>query len=156
MSGSVILQTPNAEPPWGLKLRHSDLTREIAFAPSNLRHILSVRGFMAFDSHECGPYRTWIYKPNAINAVKGDLRRTCSLEHGRGAGPRQRHLYSGVHSEGCEAAKVAVMKITGVGQLWKGNTCPVRALLRDTADLVPAGWTVLDHRPVQGSRVLRT
>jgi cyclopropane fatty-acyl-phospholipid synthase-like methyltransferase len=53
--GILILQTPNAESPWGLKLRYGDFTHEIAFDPRNLQHILSVTGFTAFDSRECGP-----------------------------------------------------------------------------------------------------
>lgn len=55
-SGRVILQTPNAESPWGTSQRYHDLTHELAFDPSSLKHALGLAGFGNFEARECGPY----------------------------------------------------------------------------------------------------
>lgn len=52
----VILQTPNAESPWGLMYRYGDFTHEIAFDPHSLNHLLCVVGCVDFRARECGPY----------------------------------------------------------------------------------------------------
>jgi len=54
--GILILQTPNAESPWGLQVRYGDLTHENAFSPSSLEWTLSRVGFGSFQFRECGPY----------------------------------------------------------------------------------------------------
>lgn len=54
--GRVILQTPNAESPWGMTTRYGDLTHELAFTADSLRHALSLAGFVSFEARECGPY----------------------------------------------------------------------------------------------------
>jgi len=54
--GSVILQTPNAESPWGCMHRYHDLTHELAFDPHSLGHCLSLCGFKDFEARECGPH----------------------------------------------------------------------------------------------------
>lgn len=54
--GRVILQTPNAESPWGMMRRYGDLTHELAFVPNSLEHALSLAGFVGFEARECGPY----------------------------------------------------------------------------------------------------
>ena len=54
--GRLILQTPNAESPWGLMHRYHDLTHEIAFDPHSLEHLLRMNGFAEFAARECGPY----------------------------------------------------------------------------------------------------
>ncbi len=53
--GTLIIQTPNAESPWGLSIRYGDITHEQVFAPASLRHVLKVAGFGAFEARECGP-----------------------------------------------------------------------------------------------------
>lgn len=53
--GSLIIQTPNAESPWGMSIRYTDITHEQAFDPASLRHILRVAGFDGFEARECGP-----------------------------------------------------------------------------------------------------
>ena len=53
--GSLIVQTPNAESPWGMSIRYTDITHEQAFDPSSLRHVLAVAGFGNFEVRECGP-----------------------------------------------------------------------------------------------------
>lgn len=54
--GRVILQTPNAESPWGLRHRYHDLTHELAFDPHSLAHVLGMVGLSGFTARECGPY----------------------------------------------------------------------------------------------------
>jgi SAM-dependent methyltransferase len=54
--GRLILQTPNAESPWGLGYRYGDFTHEIAFTPQSLEHLLRLHGFTDFQTRECGPY----------------------------------------------------------------------------------------------------
>jgi 2-polyprenyl-3-methyl-5-hydroxy-6-metoxy-1,4-benzoquinol methylase len=53
--GTLILQTPNAESPFGTMIRYGDLTHEIAFTPHSIKHILCVTGFKNIEFHECGP-----------------------------------------------------------------------------------------------------
>lgn len=54
--GRLILQTPNAESPWGMKVRYGDLTHELAFEPSVLRRTLAAAGFFSYEARECGPF----------------------------------------------------------------------------------------------------
>ena len=53
--GRLILQMPNAESPFGHKIRYCDLTHENSFDPSNLNSILNIVGFKNFEIQECGP-----------------------------------------------------------------------------------------------------
>jgi 2-polyprenyl-3-methyl-5-hydroxy-6-metoxy-1,4-benzoquinol methylase len=53
--GRLILQMPNAESPFGHKIRYCDLTHENSFDPSNLSSILNIVGFRNFQVQECGP-----------------------------------------------------------------------------------------------------
>ena len=50
------MQTPNAESPFGFKVRYGDLTHEVAFDSAVLAHLLSVTGFVNTEARECGPY----------------------------------------------------------------------------------------------------
>ena len=54
--GRLVLQTPNAESPWGLMHRYHDLTHELAFDPHSLGHALRMAGFADVEARECGPY----------------------------------------------------------------------------------------------------
>ncbi len=54
--GRVILQTLNAESPWGLMHRYGDLTHEVGFTTSSLAHLLRLAGLSALEARECGPY----------------------------------------------------------------------------------------------------
>jgi 2-polyprenyl-3-methyl-5-hydroxy-6-metoxy-1,4-benzoquinol methylase len=54
--GRLILQTPNAESPWGMKVRYGDLTHELAFEPTVLKRTLAAAGFDFYEARECGPY----------------------------------------------------------------------------------------------------
>lgn len=54
--GRLVVQTPNAESPWGMRVRYGDLTHELAFDPSSLKHLLSLSGFAGYSVKECGPY----------------------------------------------------------------------------------------------------
>ena len=53
--GRIILQTPNAESPWGMTHRYNDFTHEIAFNPNALNRLLSLCGFFEIESRETGP-----------------------------------------------------------------------------------------------------
>jgi SAM-dependent methyltransferase len=68
--GRVILQTPNAESPWGLMHRYHDLTHEIAFDPHSLNHVLRMNGFAEFETRECGPH---------VHGIKSLVRFFCGV-----------------------------------------------------------------------------
>ena len=53
--GTLILQTPNAESPWGSMHRYHDLTHELSFDPHSLAHVLGLVGFGGFEARESGP-----------------------------------------------------------------------------------------------------
>lgn len=53
--GSLLLQTPNAESPWGVMMRYGDVTHETAYDPQSMAHVLAVAGFDQFEVRECGP-----------------------------------------------------------------------------------------------------
>jgi len=53
--GRLILQTPNAESPWGMKIRYGDFTHEVVFDPNCLKGLLTLCGFSAVESREAGP-----------------------------------------------------------------------------------------------------
>jgi len=54
--GWMILQTPNAESPWGCAMRYGDFTHELALNPQSLGDCCRLCGFDAFESREIGPY----------------------------------------------------------------------------------------------------
>ncbi len=58
--GCLILQTPNAESPWGTGIRYGDLTHEVCFTPNALTLILRLCGFGGIGAREAGPVR-WGY-----------------------------------------------------------------------------------------------
>jgi len=53
--GRLILQTPNAESPWGMKIRYGDFTHEVGFDTNSLRWLLALVGFSEITSREAGP-----------------------------------------------------------------------------------------------------
>ncbi len=53
--GRVILQTPNADSPWGLVHRYGDFTHEVCFSPNSLEHLLRLSSFVSVESREQGP-----------------------------------------------------------------------------------------------------
>jgi len=53
--GRIILQTPNAESPWGAMHRYNDFTHEVGFQPNSLSRILALCGFTQVQSREAGP-----------------------------------------------------------------------------------------------------
>lgn len=54
--GRLILQTPNAQSPWGASIRYGDFTHEVAFDPSCLKRLLAFVGFSKIESREADPY----------------------------------------------------------------------------------------------------
>ncbi len=53
--GRMILQTPNADSPWGMSMRYGDFTHEVGFNPNALSRLLSLTGFQRIESRETGP-----------------------------------------------------------------------------------------------------
>jgi len=56
LGGRVILQTPNADSPWGCSLRYGDLTHELLFNPHSLTTLLKSCSLSNIESRPCGPY----------------------------------------------------------------------------------------------------
>ncbi len=53
--GKLILQTPNADSPWGTVHRYNDFTHEVGFNPNALSRLLALTGFQYIESRESGP-----------------------------------------------------------------------------------------------------
>jgi SAM-dependent methyltransferase len=53
--GRLILQTPNAEGPWGCQHRYNDFSHEVGFNPNALSRLIQLVGFRAIESRECDP-----------------------------------------------------------------------------------------------------
>jgi SAM-dependent methyltransferase len=67
--GRLILQTPNAESPWGNALRYGDFTHECCFAPRGLLRLLALCGFRDLEFRETGPV-PWGYSfPSTLRYI---------------------------------------------------------------------------------------
>lgn len=53
--GRLVLQTPNAESPWGTMLRYGDFTHEVCFNPNALSRLMKLAGFKEVEAREMGP-----------------------------------------------------------------------------------------------------
>ena len=53
--GRLILQTPNAESPWGTMHRYNDFTHELSFNPNALSRLMTLTGFTRIEAREMGP-----------------------------------------------------------------------------------------------------
>lgn len=53
--GRLILQTPNADSPWGTMLRYGDFTHEVCFNPNSLSRLMNLSGFQKVEARELGP-----------------------------------------------------------------------------------------------------
>ena len=53
--GRLILQTPNAESPWGSVHRYNDFTHEVGLNPNALTRLLELCGFTDTSARELGP-----------------------------------------------------------------------------------------------------
>ena len=53
--GRLVLQTPNAESPWGLQVRYGDFTHEVCFTPNVLCRLLELCGLVNPQPRELGP-----------------------------------------------------------------------------------------------------
>jgi SAM-dependent methyltransferase len=53
--GRLILQTPNADSPWGTMHRYNDFTHEICFNPNSLTRLLRMVGFFHIEFREAEP-----------------------------------------------------------------------------------------------------
>ena len=53
--GRLVLQTPNADSPWGTAIRYGDFTHEVCFSPNALSRLMRLGGFREIESREVGP-----------------------------------------------------------------------------------------------------
>jgi len=53
--GRLVLQTPNAESPWGSTHRYNDFTHEVCFNPNALSRLMRLAGFADLEVREAGP-----------------------------------------------------------------------------------------------------
>jgi len=53
--GRLILQTPNADSPWGMAIRYGDFTHEVSFNSNALARLLNLSGFTDIKAREQGP-----------------------------------------------------------------------------------------------------
>ena len=53
--GRLVVQTPNADSPFGMASRYGDVTHEICFNPNSLGRLLSLHRFSAIEVRELGP-----------------------------------------------------------------------------------------------------
>lgn len=53
--GRIIIQTPNAQSPFGQSILYGDFTHEICFTPKGLQHVLDLCGFHNFHVRETSP-----------------------------------------------------------------------------------------------------
>jgi len=53
--GRLVLQTPNADSPFGMGMALNDITHEVAFNPNALGRLLAQAGFSQIEAREVGP-----------------------------------------------------------------------------------------------------
>jgi 2-polyprenyl-3-methyl-5-hydroxy-6-metoxy-1,4-benzoquinol methylase len=53
--GRLILQTPNAEGPWGAQYRYGDFSHEVGFNPNSLKRLMQLVGLTDIECRECDP-----------------------------------------------------------------------------------------------------
>jgi len=63
-NGRLILQTPNAESPWGGAIRYGDFTHEVCFTSNSLVRLMRLCGFRDIEIREQGPI-PWGYSLNS-------------------------------------------------------------------------------------------
>ena len=66
-NGRLILQTPNADSPWGSTIRYGDFTHEVCFNSNVLCRLLKLVGFQQTKAREAGPV-PWGY--SAVSTVR--------------------------------------------------------------------------------------
>lgn len=54
-NGRLLLQTCNADTPWGTMHRYGDFTHEVCFNPNSLSRLLKLTGFQHTEARESGP-----------------------------------------------------------------------------------------------------
>ncbi|MBU1853982.1 MAG: class I SAM-dependent methyltransferase [Candidatus Omnitrophica bacterium] len=54
-NGRLVLQTPNAESPWGMTCVYGDFTHETIFSPLWLKELLELAGFVNIELRPTGP-----------------------------------------------------------------------------------------------------
>jgi len=72
-SGRLILQTPNADSPWGTVHRYNDFTHELGFNPNAIGRLLKLVGFSRVDARELGPVPFGYSVASTLRAVLWQL-----------------------------------------------------------------------------------
>lgn len=67
--GRLILQTPNADSPWGTTHRYNDFTHEVGFNPNSIVRLLGLAGFTRTECREQGPVPLGYSLVSSIRAV---------------------------------------------------------------------------------------
>ena len=101
--GRLILQTPNAESPWGLMHRYGDFTHEIAFTPRSLEHVLRMNGFTGFASAGVRTSRPRNQEPHPVFGLAVHSVGVAHLEPGGNWRRGQRRLYENFYPYGGKA-----------------------------------------------------
>lgn len=96
--GRLVLQTPNADSPFGMAIRYGDFTHEICFNVNAISRLLALHGFTAIEAREPGPV-PWGYSLRssarwlAWQMIRGGLKLWNLAETGSaGAGVFSRNL----------------------------------------------------------------
>ena len=125
--GRLILQTPNAESPWGSTMRYGDFTHEVGFTPNALTRLMQLVDFDAVVARELGPV-PWSY--SAASTIRWIAWQTirAGLESGDLAetGATGSGVFTRVFVISGREGTVRV-RVIYVGQLWQGGTCRARA-----------------------------
>jgi 2-polyprenyl-3-methyl-5-hydroxy-6-metoxy-1,4-benzoquinol methylase len=85
--GLLIIHTPNAESPFGMRVRYGDFTHETAFTASSLSQLLRVTGFETLDIYPSEPARHgWKSRCRFLlwKIVQAGYRFLITIESGKG------------------------------------------------------------------------
>lgn len=67
--GRLILQTPNADSPFGCAHRYNDISHEVAFNPNSLCRLLTLVGFTSVEPREQGPIPLGYSSASTVRSV---------------------------------------------------------------------------------------
>jgi hypothetical protein len=102
-----VLQTPNADSPWGTMHRYNDFAHEVCFNPNALSRLMSLTGFRDIELREAEPV-PWgsTALPRRWRASVWQMFRCLQDLESRGVGKRrQRHIHAGLPNFRSEAGR---------------------------------------------------
>lgn len=67
--GRLILQTPNADSPWGTTIRYGDFTHEVCFNPNSIMRLLRLVGLSEIEAREQGPVPRGYSTASSVRAL---------------------------------------------------------------------------------------